>query len=196
MRRKLLLLAGAGIFGVAFAAMLLAPRFWRAGQTGRSPYVAQQNSPVRGLSAQEVDDLLAGRGAGYARTAELNNYPGPRHVLDLRQELGVTPGQAERIEVVFEQMQAEAKRLGQEIVQRETQLSAAFAGGTISEAAMEAQSEDLALLYGKLRAVHLRAHIQITPLLSAEQIARYNALRGYTSSPTEATPGGHQHGSH
>ena len=75
MRRKRLLLAGAGIFGVAFAAVLLAPRFWRAGQTGRSPYVAQQNSPVRGLSAQEVDDLLAGRGAGYARTAELNNYP-------------------------------------------------------------------------------------------------------------------------
>ncbi|MCV4784044.1 DUF305 domain-containing protein, partial [Escherichia coli] len=53
-----------------------------------SPYVAQLESPVRGLSAQEVEDLLAGRGAGYARTPELNGHPGPAHVLEFKEQLG------------------------------------------------------------------------------------------------------------
>lgn len=49
----------------------------------RSPYVEKLDSPVRGLSSEEVANLLNGKGAGYARTAELNGYPGLRHVLDL-----------------------------------------------------------------------------------------------------------------
>ena len=134
--------------------------------------------------------------AGNGKTQQSSNYPGPHHVLDLKRELGVSPEQAQHIEVVFEQMQVEAKRLGQEIVQRETQLSADFARGTISEAVIQARTGDLALLYGQLRAAHLRAHLQITPLLSPEQIAKYNTLRGYTSSPGQATPSNHQHGSH
>ena len=32
--------------------------------SSHSPYVSQTNSPVRGLSAQEVDDLLVGREHG------------------------------------------------------------------------------------------------------------------------------------
>jgi copper chaperone CopZ len=37
--------------------------------------MVQLNSPVRGVSPQEVDDLQNGRGASYARMAELNSYP-------------------------------------------------------------------------------------------------------------------------
>jgi Spy/CpxP family protein refolding chaperone len=154
------------------------------------------DSPVRGLSAQEVDDLLNGRGAGYARTAELNNYPGPRHVLDLKKELDLSSDQEKQIQAIYEQMHAEAEQIGQEIVQREAQFSAAFAGGIISEAGLQAQTEQLALLYGQLRAAHLQAHLQITPLLSAEQIAAYNTLRGYTSAGGQPTSAGHQHQSH
>lgn len=167
--------------------------FRYSNQAARSPYLGQLNSSVRGLSSQEVDDLLNGRGAGYARTAELNSYPGPRHVLDLKKELDLSPDQEKPIQAIFEQMQAEAKQIGQEIVQREAQFSTAFAGSTISEAGLKAQTKQLALLYGQLRAAHLQAHLQITPLLSAEQIATYNTLRGYTSGPGQPVPDGHQH---
>lgn len=53
----------------------------------QASYTSQLNSPVRGLSTKEVDDLINGQGAGYARTAELNSYPGHRHILDLKQEM-------------------------------------------------------------------------------------------------------------
>jgi hypothetical protein len=78
MRRRLWA-AGFAALCVAIATAV-AWRGWHPGGIVPSPYVPELASPVRGLSAQEVDDLLNGRGAGYARTAELNGYPGPRHM--------------------------------------------------------------------------------------------------------------------
>jgi hypothetical protein len=40
------------------------------------------------LSDQEVSALLDGHGAGFAKAAELNGYPGPMHVLELADRLG------------------------------------------------------------------------------------------------------------
>jgi hypothetical protein len=165
-------------------------------QTARSPYIEQLDSSVRGLSAQEVDDLLNGRGAGYARTAELNNYPGPRHVLDLKQELGLSADQVQQIQAAFEQMQAKAKQVGQEIIQYEARFSAAFANRTISETDLQEQTKALALLYGQLRAIHLEAHLKITPLLSIEQITTYNILRGYTGASGRRASDQHPHQNH
>lgn len=153
-----------------------------------SPYVTQLESPVRGLSAQEVDDLLNGRGAGYARTAELNSYPGPRHVLDLKQELALSPDQEQQIEVVFRRMSVEAKQVGQTIVELEQQFSDAFAQGMISAPEIEEQTQQLAMLYGQYRAIHLRPHLEVQQLLSPEQIAKYDELRGYRDSSIQPTP--------
>ncbi|HIK14356.1 MAG TPA: Spy/CpxP family protein refolding chaperone [Leptolyngbyaceae cyanobacterium M33_DOE_097] len=157
----------------------------------QSPYVSELDSPVRGLTAQAVDDLLNGRGAGYAMTAELNSYPGPRHVLDLRQELALSPEQIQRIEAIFQQMNEEAERVGQAIVEREEEFSNAFASGTITEAEIEAQTQELALLYGAYRAIHLQPHFKIKHLLSPEQVARYDQLRGYSNLETQSTPNPH-----
>ena len=145
----------------------------------RSPYVEQLDSPVRGLSSSEVDNLLNGRGSGYARMAELNGYPGLRHVLDLSSQLNLSTQQTEEIEVAFAQMQSQAKSLGQTIVNKEQKLSEAFASGTISDDELERATNELAQLYGELRKTHLQAHLNINPLLSAEQIQKYNQLRGY-----------------
>lgn len=145
-----------------------------------SPYVAQVASPIRGLSAQEVNDLRAGRGMGYARMAELNHYPGPRHVLDLQQELNLSAEQVTAIDAIFDEMQTQAQAVGEQILTDETHLSVTFASGNVDEAAFQDQVMTLADLYGQLRMTHLRAHIQVTPLLTPEQISAYNQLRGYT----------------
>ncbi len=157
-----------------------------------SPYAAERLSPVRGLSAQEVDDLLNGRGMGLARTAELQSYPGPRHVLELKQQLALSDAVVAQVEAVFKQMDAQARRLGREIVEREKQFSAEFAAGKITAAAMQARepinpAEELGRMYGKLRAIHLRAHLEMRPLLTSAQVHKYNLLRGYWSG----SDGGH-----
>ena len=145
----------------------------------RSPYEELLDSTVSGLSLDEVDNLLNGKGAGYARTAELNGYPGLRHVLDLSSQLNLSSQQETEIQAAFEQMQFQAKTIGKTIVSKEQELSEAFASGKITNTELEKQTEQLAKLYGELRKTHLQAHLQINPLLSTEQIEKYNQLRGY-----------------
>lgn len=172
---KRLLIGSALVVAVGFAWLNLGKPL----RTTRSPYAAQETSPVRGLSAQEVDDLLNGLGAGFARTADLNSYPGPRHVIDMRAKLALSQKQAEAAQRIFAVMQRRAKQLGREIVDRERALSAAFAERRITAAQLETDVEALGLLYGRLRATHLRAHLELTALLTPEQIAKYDAMRGY-----------------
>ena len=87
-----------------------------------SPYVGQEQRAVKALSQQEIDDLRNGRGMGLAKAAELNSYPGPAHVLELQRELGLTARQIERTTALHHRMSAEAKALGEAILQREAGL--------------------------------------------------------------------------
>ena len=55
----------------------------------QSPYVGMQTRSIKALSDQQIADLKAGRGMGLALPAELNGYPGPAHVLELADQLGL-----------------------------------------------------------------------------------------------------------
>src|SRR4051812_3345086 len=61
-----------------------------------SPYAGQEQREIKSLSADEVKDYLAGKGMGMAKAAELNEYPGPLHVLQLASELNLSPEQKAR----------------------------------------------------------------------------------------------------
>ncbi len=183
--------------GSLIAAAALGVLLWRRSAESppaRSPYVGQEASPIRGLSAQEIDDLLNGRGAGFARTAELNGYPGPRHALDLADALALTPAQRQAAESLFAAMSAAARALGQQVVEGERRLSAAFAERRITARELHGQAEALGVLYGRLRAVHLAAHVALTAQLTPEQIRRYDALRGYDAHAPAGDSGAHAHG--
>ena len=91
-----------------------------------SPYAGQQTRAIKALSDDDVAALLKGDGMGFAKAAELNGYPGPKHVLDLADRLKLTPDQRQRIEAIFEKMSAAAKPLGAELVNRERTLDQLF----------------------------------------------------------------------
>ncbi len=190
--RYVAVLAGVALAGVVVALVARWPA--EPPRVAASPYVDQLASPVVGLSAQEVDDLLEGRGAGYARTAELTGYPGPRHVLDLGDQLSLSAAQRAVAESLFVTMNDAARTLGAEIVAAERRLAADFAARTVSLAALQDATASLGLQYGRLRALHLAAHVELTRHLTAEQILRYAELRGYAHAPGEQADD-HEHGS-
>ena len=179
MKRRIALFAGALAIVVIGIAWLAVPR-----GVAPSPYASEPASPVRGLSAAEVEDLLSGAGAGYARSAELNGFPGPRHLMDLRNELALSPAQLATIEATYSSMSSEARMLGGEIVARERSLSEAFSTRTVNVPELSTRLDELGALYAKLRGVHLGAHLSVTPHLTPEQIVRYGELRGYTGTGT------------
>lgn len=162
------------------AALLIVFAAMEAVAQGVNPSAVEQARAVKALSAEETRDLLEGRGMGLAKAAELNRHPGPLHLLQLANQLGLSDADAAAVRRVFDAMQTEARALGQEIVAAEAELDRLFAHGPADAAAVEALTAKIGALQGRLRAVHLKAHIEIRPLLAPETVAHYDGLRGYT----------------
>src|SRR3712207_1080028 len=53
-------------------------------------YAGFEQRQIKALSDQQVADLRAGRGMGLALPAELNGYPGPVHVLEHADAMGLS----------------------------------------------------------------------------------------------------------
>jgi Spy/CpxP family protein refolding chaperone len=145
-----------------------------------SPYAGFTDREIKALSTEEIDGLLNGDGLGMALPAELHGYPGPKHVLELGTMLDLTPDQRREIEEVFDDMKTVAQSLGKTIIERERELDRAFADGTITEAQLNELVEAIGFDRAKLRAVHLRAHLQVRPILTASQREHYERARGYS----------------
>ena len=156
-----------------------------------SRYAGWQERSIKALSPEQIEDYLEGRGMGMALPAELNGYPGPRHVLELADELDLTPDQRARTEQLFEDMRRKAIDLGEQIVEREATLDELFASGTASAAAVHETTEALGRLNGRLRAHHLSYHLAMRDVLDPFRIEMYSRLQGYAPSDR---PGGHRHG--
>jgi hypothetical protein len=143
------------------------------------PYAGQQTRAIKALSDDDIAALRKGEGMGLAKAAELNGYPGPVHVLALATQLGLSEGQRHDVQKVFDRMSAAAKPLGGELVAQEQALDQLFAKGEITPDRLAATTAAIAELQGRLRLVHLSAHLETRALLKADQIARYEQLRGY-----------------
>ena len=157
-----------------------------------SPYAGQEARRIKSLSEQDIDELRNGRGWGLAKAAELNGMPGPLHLLEMRDAIGLTPEQTGAIEALFRRMKAQAVTLGERLIALERDLNDAFARGDIGEAALAAKLDAIGRLQTQLRMTHLETHLATPKILKPEQVAAYNRLRGYaTSDPCANPPQGH-----
>lgn len=147
-----------------------------------SGYAGQETREIKALSTQQVEDLRAGRGMGLAMAAELNHYPGPKHVLELAKELELDAGTSARVQASFDRMSADAKRLGAAIVDAERQLDALFREERVTAETLRAATAEIARLQGELRNAHLAAHLETRALLSMHQRHTYDRLRGYAGA--------------
>jgi Spy/CpxP family protein refolding chaperone len=171
--------------------LLLVTSSWAA--AGQSPYAPLAERPLKALSDEQIDEYLEGRGMGLALAAELNGYPGPMHVLELADTLALSEAQRREVEAIFGAMRSEAIALGGEIVDRERRLDELFAERRIDETALAEATEALGRLNGRLRGVHLAAHLATARVLSEEQVERYAEARGYGAGGGHHghPPGGH-----
>ena len=133
-----------------------------------------------GLTPEEVIGLREGQGMGLAKAAELHHYPGPLHVLELAEDLDLTDAQRAEAERLRAAMLAEAQPLGAQIVEMEGHLDALFVEGRATPDAVDRITAHIAEAHGQLRAAHLRAHVAMRDVLTPEQIAEYDRLRGHT----------------
>lgn len=179
---------------IIFLILMLIPvsTFSAADHSHKSKYAGEEKREIKSLSETDIEELKNGKGWGLAKAAELNGVPGPIHLLEMKEEIDLSAEQIRAIEEIYKKMQQDAIPLGLELIELEKELNDHFANRTITEELLRGLLETIARVYGRLRYVHLSAHLKTPDILKSEQIARYNKLRGYSSdNPCENIPQGH-----
>jgi hypothetical protein len=154
----------------------------------QTPYAGLQARPIKALSDQQVADLKAGRGMGLALAAELNGYPGPSHLLELADQLGLSDAQRSTVRSLFEAMKAETIPIGERLIAQETALDELFAEHKVTAENLAAATAAIGDTQAKLRDAHLRYHLSTVAMLQPSQIQRYAELRSYAEGDQK-----HQH---
>lgn len=163
-----------------------------AAQQSHSDYAGMENRDIKALSDADLDDPRRGMGWGLALAAELNGVPGPAHLLELKDRIGLNPDQVSAIGKILAQMTSEAQAAGAEFIAAEQAIEAAFRAGDLSPDGLRDLIERASAARSELRYIHLVRHLQTPPLLSNAQIKAYNRLRGYAAAnPCDTVPEGH-----
>jgi hypothetical protein len=168
-------------FGPKFAIVLTALTAGQGFAQHAQPYAGLETRAIKALSNEQIADLRTGRGMGLALAAELNGYPGPRHVLELADPLGLSEGQLAEIEALFGSMKAETILIGERLIAQEAELDQEFAERTITPESLNTLTDAIGETEAALKAAHLRYHLSTLAALTSEQVDRYMELRGYAA---------------
>jgi hypothetical protein len=160
---------------------------------------ASEGTGLPALSEAQVAGYLDGKAMWHVSVAELNHYPSPRRVVELTEALELTEEQRRASTELYEETRREAIRLGTELVALEQKLNRIFAWNQATADNIAEILLAIGTLQTQLRLTHLEASVHQKPLLTAEQIRRYDELQGRgidsaKSSNVTGCNGAHHHG--
>jgi hypothetical protein len=180
------LLAIAGVIGVEAS--------YGSALAQQQPYAGMESRRIKTLSAQQITDLKDGNGMGLALAGELNGYPGPRHAIDLGEQLHLSADQVAKLNELYAAMKSETMPIGATLIAQERSLNDDFAARTVTLASLEAATQQIGATQASLRAAHLKYHLATAAILTAAQIQRYDELRGYKGNGVAAPAHQRHHG--
>lgn len=149
------------------------------GHVHASPYSGEEHRTIKSLSDADIAELQRGGGWGMAKVAELNGVPGPSHLLQMRDEVGLAAEQVTAIQAIFDDMRRKAMAEGARLIALEQALDALFQSRGVTDDMLRTHLERIEHSRRELRYIHLAAHLTTPALLSREQLERYRILRGY-----------------
>ena len=135
----------------------------------------------------ERQAIANGEGFGMALAADKGGYPGPKHVLDMKKELRLTPAQEAAMQELMAKMKEKALAKGQDVLAAEKRLEELFAQGK-SEDELREETYRVASLRAELRWVHLAAHLAARKILTPAQNVKYQELRYGSAAHSHPMP--------
>lgn len=128
--------------------------------------------------ATESDAVLReGFGAGLAFAADENGYPGPVHVLELKDRLALTSEQHAKMTALRDAMFSRARPASARLLDAEARLATLFAAGRADEPSVRAAVAQIEAARTEVRLAHLLTHLSTHDTLTATQRRTYHTLR-------------------
>jgi hypothetical protein len=128
-----------------------------------------------------VDEFEAvvrdGRGFGMAFVADQEGYPGPLHVLELKDRLRLDTAQEARVRGLLHKMFDEARPKGARLLEADARRRRVFGAGAADPRAVRTAVAEVEQARTELRLVHLLAHLETRALLTDAQRRAYHEAR-------------------
>ena len=118
-----------------------------------------------------------GRGFGMAFVADQAGYPGPLHVLELKDRLRLSADQEAATRALLEQMYAVSRPKSARLLDAEARLAKLFASGRPDEATVRKAVDEVEAARAEVRMVHLAFHLKMRDALTDEQRRLYHDAR-------------------
>src|SRR6058998_2484671 len=172
MRRVMLgVFAAVGLAGLTAGTTVTRAQHAHGGAGAQGHQVAQ-------TCASEFEKVVGeGRGFGMAFAADQNGYPGPMHVLELKDRLKLTADQEAKAQALMQAMFAESKPKSAQLLEAEAKLRRLFADRSADDAAVRAAVGEVERARSQVRLVHLLAHLKTRGLLTEDQRRIYHEAR-------------------
>jgi hypothetical protein len=115
--------------------------------------------------------------------SERNLFPAPQSLLVLADTLALEQAQRQRLHQLQHDLDAELTALGRRVIVEERRLDRAFAENNIEATRIDALTQKIGSLQGRIRAIRLRAHLVARDTLTPDQLLLFASMRGIDPAP-------------
>jgi Spy/CpxP family protein refolding chaperone len=148
-----------------------------SGQHDHGGGQAQGHQAAQACAIEFEKVVGEGRGFGMAFAADQNGYPGPMHVLELKDRLKLTADQDAKMRELMHAMFAESRPKSARLLEAEAKLRRLFAERAADDAAVRTAVGEVERARSEVRLVHLLTHLRTRDLLTEDQRRIYHEAR-------------------
>ncbi len=138
---------------------------------------AVKQSPIKTLSNKQYIALLNGEDLfNMGKVAELNHYPSPLKVIKFKKELGLSPIQVNKLNVINKELKRKTLEMGLIVIKNERTLDSLFRYHKLTNGSLIFYSNRYGLYQGEFRNVILQSCYVTWELLSQQQLNNFEKL--------------------
>ena len=136
-----------------------------------------KKSPVKTLTDKQYNALITGEDLyNMPLVAELNHYPMPGKAIKYRKEIGLSPVQISKINVIDKELHRKRIEMGVFVIRNERALDSLFKRRMLNEGIIIFYTNRYGLYQGELRDCILQACYNTWKLMSPQQIKQLETL--------------------
>ena len=165
------------VVGVLGTFALVAAQSTSHGSHGAESSASPAHRRMHAALEERKGVISRGLGAGLAFPADQNGYPGPLHVLELKDVLKLTAQQERQVEALQTAMFTASRPASSRLLEAEARLRRLFADARADEPGVRSAVAETEHAWTELRLVHLFAHLETRAVLTEEQRRLYQEAR-------------------
>ncbi|MGZ3749978.1 MAG: hypothetical protein ACXVB0_06660 [Mucilaginibacter sp.] len=143
----------------------------------QSNNIVVRHSPIKTITDKQYNAYLDGDDFfDMALVGEMNHYPSPDKVLKFKVQLGLNPGQINKLKDLAAILHRKKVEMGENIIRNEKMLDSLFHSKQVIDGTLIFYTNRSGLYYGELRGAILMACYDTEKILSDDQIKKLEAL--------------------